>query len=162
MIGRRQNKPCGQYAALFYVIVSNFRSLSSSDFFIFIRKFWWRNILHAQCHFNLRLYTPHPSGTQRTATTQITGHNRRTQQRFRGSVQSRCCRRHEFASGFGNFYLASGNGADSSHWLYGLLNLLTWPLSILWGVPEAAIDANRINEREMIYYYRYEKKEHLD
>ncbi len=64
--------------------------------------------------------------------------------------------------GFGNFYLASGNGADSSHWLYGLLNLLTWPLSILWGVPEAAIDANRINEREMIYYYRYEKKEHLD
>ena len=64
--------------------------------------------------------------------------------------------------GIGNFYLASGNGADSSHWLYGLLNLLTWPISIVWGVPEAVIDANRINEREMIYYYRYDKKEYLD
>lgn len=59
--------------------------------------------------------------------------------------------------GFGNFYLASGNGADSSHWLYGFLNLLTWPVSIIWGIPEAAIDANRINEREMIYHYKYDK-----
>ena len=57
--------------------------------------------------------------------------------------------------GFGNFYLASGNGADSSHWLYGCLNLLTWPISILWGVPEAAVDANRINERELIYHHKY-------
>ena len=57
--------------------------------------------------------------------------------------------------GFGNFYLASGNGADSSHWLYGFLNLITWPISILWGIPEAAIDANTINERELIYYYKY-------
>lgn len=61
--------------------------------------------------------------------------------------------------GGGNFYLASGNGADSSHWLYGFLNLLTWPFSILWGVPEAAVDANTINERELLYYYKYTKKE---
>lgn len=61
--------------------------------------------------------------------------------------------------GFGNFYLASGNGADSTHWLYGLLNLLTWPVSILWGVPEATIDANSINERELVYYYKYTKKQ---
>lgn len=60
--------------------------------------------------------------------------------------------------GIGNFYLASGNGADSAHWLYGTLNLLLWPISILWGVPEAAIDANVINERELIYHYDYEKK----
>ena len=60
--------------------------------------------------------------------------------------------------GFGNFYLASGNAGDSSQWLYGTLNLLTWPISILWGIPEAAIDANRINERELIYYYKYEKQ----
>lgn len=60
--------------------------------------------------------------------------------------------------GFGNFYLASGNGGDSSHWLYGCLNLLTWPISILWGIPEAAIDANRINERELIYYYKYDRQ----
>ncbi len=60
--------------------------------------------------------------------------------------------------GIGNFYLASGNGGDSSHWLYGCLNLITWPFSILWGVPEAAVDANRINERELIYYYKYERQ----
>lgn len=60
--------------------------------------------------------------------------------------------------GIGNFYLASGNGGDSSHWLYGTLNLLTWPISILWGIPEAAIDANRINERELIYYYKYDRQ----
>jgi hypothetical protein len=33
--------------------------------------------------------------------------------------------------GIGNFYLASGNGADSNHWMYGALNLLAWPLSIV-------------------------------
>ena len=59
--------------------------------------------------------------------------------------------------GFGNFYLASGNGGDSSHYLYGFLNLLSWPISIIWGIPEAAIDANRINERELIYYYTYDE-----
>jgi len=58
--------------------------------------------------------------------------------------------------GFGNFYLAAGNGGDSTHYLYGTLNLLTWPISILWGIPEAAVDANRINERELIYYYRFD------
>ncbi|MCQ2741453.1 MAG: hypothetical protein MJ210_05000 [Alphaproteobacteria bacterium] len=60
--------------------------------------------------------------------------------------------------GFGNFYLAAGNGGDGSHYLYGTLNLLTWPISILWGIPEAVVDANRINEREMIYYYRFDSQ----
>lgn len=60
--------------------------------------------------------------------------------------------------GFGNFYLASGNGADSSHWIYGTGNLLLWPLSILWGVPEAVVDANNINERELLYYYQYDQQ----
>ena len=59
--------------------------------------------------------------------------------------------------GFGNFYLASGNGGDSSHYLYGTLNLLAWPISVLWGVPEAAIDAKKINERELVYYYNYDE-----
>ena len=58
--------------------------------------------------------------------------------------------------GFGNFYLASGNGGDSSHYLYGFLNLLTWPISVIWGIPEAAIDAKRINQRELIYYYTFD------
>ncbi|MBR6408936.1 MAG: hypothetical protein IKS23_01665 [Alphaproteobacteria bacterium] len=59
-------------------------------------------------------------------------------------------------TGFGNFYLASGNGAESNHWLYGAGNLLTWPISILWGVPEGFVDANNINKRELIYYYQYD------
>lgn len=59
--------------------------------------------------------------------------------------------------GFGNFYLASGNGGDSNQYLYGFLNLITWPVSVIWGIPEAAIDANRINEREMIYFYTYDQ-----
>ncbi|MSP19487.1 MAG: hypothetical protein EXR74_07945 [Bdellovibrionales bacterium] len=59
--------------------------------------------------------------------------------------------------GFGNFYLAVGNGGESYHYLYGTLNLLAWPISILWGVPEAIIDANTINQRDLIYYYKYSK-----
>jgi len=59
--------------------------------------------------------------------------------------------------GIGNFYLASGNGGESAHYLYGTLNLLTWPLSIIWGVPQAIIDANTINQRELVYYYKYDK-----
>ncbi len=57
--------------------------------------------------------------------------------------------------GGGDFYLASGNAGDSSYWLYGFLNLLTWPISIIWGVPEAAIDAGTINKRELVYYYQF-------
>lgn len=57
--------------------------------------------------------------------------------------------------GIGNFYLASGTEA-SEHWVYGTLNLLTWPYSILWGVPEAGIDASTINKQETIYYYRFD------
>ncbi len=59
--------------------------------------------------------------------------------------------------GFGNFYLASGNAGDNRHYLYGFLNLITWPISVIWGIPEAAVDANRINERELIYYYTYDE-----
>ena len=60
--------------------------------------------------------------------------------------------------GVGNFYLASGNAAQSEHYLYGALNLLTWPISILWGIPEGIIDANRINERELIYFYTFDER----
>lgn len=58
--------------------------------------------------------------------------------------------------GFGNFYLAIGT-EESSQWLYGFLNLLTWPFSIIWGIPEAAIDAENINKRETVYYYTYDQ-----
>ena len=60
--------------------------------------------------------------------------------------------------GFGNFYLGIGTAAESSHILYGFGNLLFWPLSIIWSVPEAAIDADNINKREMLYYYTYDPK----
>ncbi len=63
--------------------------------------------------------------------------------------------------GVGNFYLAAGNGGDSSQYLYGFLNLLTWPISVVWGVPEGVIDANRINERELVYFYTYDEQGRL-
>ena len=56
--------------------------------------------------------------------------------------------------GIGNFYLAAGTN-ESEQWLYGFLNLLLWPASILWGVPEAAIDASNINKKNTVYYYSY-------
>ena len=40
----------------------------------------------------------------------------------------------------------------------GALNLLTWPLSVIWSAPEAAIDADNINKREKLYYYTYDEK----
>ena len=54
--------------------------------------------------------------------------------------------------GFGNFYLAIGTD-ESEQWIYGFLNLLCWPISVVWGIPEAAIDANTLNKRETVYYY---------
>ena len=57
--------------------------------------------------------------------------------------------------GFGNFYLALGQGGDGIQGVYGVVNLLFWPLSIVWGAPQAAIDANSLNKREMLYFYRY-------
>lgn len=60
--------------------------------------------------------------------------------------------------GFGNFYLAAGNSGQSEHYLYGFLNLLSWPISVVWGIPEAAIDATNINKRELIYYYTYNEQ----
>lgn len=59
--------------------------------------------------------------------------------------------------GIGNFYLAAGTD-EGDQWLYGFLNLITWPVSILWGIPEAAVDAGRINMRETVYYYTFDKK----
>ena len=56
--------------------------------------------------------------------------------------------------GFGNFYLASGTD-EGSQWAIGFVNLLTWPISIVWGIPEAAIDAGIINKKNSVYYYSY-------
>lgn len=58
--------------------------------------------------------------------------------------------------GFGNFYLAIGRGNDSVQGVYGIVNLLLWPYSIIWGAPQAAIDAHTLNQRELLYFYHYE------
>jgi hypothetical protein len=58
--------------------------------------------------------------------------------------------------GAGNFYLAIGTD-EHPQWTYGFLNLLTWPFSIVWGVPEAAIDASTINKKETVNYYTFDK-----
>jgi len=56
--------------------------------------------------------------------------------------------------GFGNFYL--GIGADEPvQILYGVLNFIFWPPSILWGVPQATIDAVTLNKRETAFYYQF-------
>lgn len=54
--------------------------------------------------------------------------------------------------GFGNFYLAVGTN-EGVQWAYGFGNLLFWPLSVVWGIPEALTDAKTINQRETVYYY---------
>ena len=59
--------------------------------------------------------------------------------------------------GLGNFYLAFGDGNDPIQGAYGVINLLFWPISIVWGAPQAAIDAHTLNKREMLYYYHYDK-----
>lgn len=57
--------------------------------------------------------------------------------------------------GFGNFYLGMGNGADGSQSIYGVVNLLLWPISPIWGIPQAVIDAKTINERDLVFYYEH-------
>lgn len=59
--------------------------------------------------------------------------------------------------GFGNFYLAAGTD-EGEQWAYGFLNLLTWPASVLWGIPEAAIDANTMNKKATVNYYTFDQK----
>lgn len=59
--------------------------------------------------------------------------------------------------GVGNFYLAFGRGNEGVQCVYGLLNFLFWPTSIIWAAPQGAIDAGTLNEREMLHYYRYNK-----
>ena len=59
--------------------------------------------------------------------------------------------------GFGNFYLAVGTD-QGEQWLVGFLNFLFWPLSVLWGIPEAVIDAGNINSLETYYYYYHDPR----
>lgn len=59
--------------------------------------------------------------------------------------------------GVGNFYLGSGNAAEGSQIGYGVVNLLLWPLSVVWGIPQAYSDADTINKRDLVFFYQYTK-----
>lgn len=49
--------------------------------------------------------------------------------------------------GFGNAYL--------EQWGPFIGNLLFWPLSVVWGVPQAYIDAHTLNKKETLYFYEF-------
>ena len=59
--------------------------------------------------------------------------------------------------GAGNFYLAA-NTEETPQWTYGFVNLLAWPFSPIWAVPQASIDASTINKRELVNYYLFTKE----
>ena len=49
--------------------------------------------------------------------------------------------------GIGNAYL--------EQWGPFVGNLLFWPISPIWAVPQAVIDANTINKKETLYFYEF-------
>ncbi len=66
------------------------------------------------------------------------------------------------AAGALNLILGIGD-AYNGEWGAFACNFLLWPLSILWGVPEAAVTASNINKQETwAYYYHGPGKAQLD
>ncbi len=57
--------------------------------------------------------------------------------------------------GIGNIYLAINTDEKTTNWVLFPVNLLTWPVSILWGVPQAAIDANTANRQATADFYQF-------
>ncbi|WP_231877359.1 hypothetical protein, partial [Oleiphilus sp. HI0043] len=49
--------------------------------------------------------------------------------------------------GFGNVYL--------EQWGAFIGNLLLWPVSVVWGAPQAYIDAKTLNKQETLYFYKH-------
>lgn len=58
---------------------------------------------------------------------------------------------------FGNFYLGSGDAAEGTQIGYGIANLLLWPLSVVWGIPQAYSDADTINKRDLVFFISTQK-----
>jgi hypothetical protein len=52
--------------------------------------------------------------------------------------------------GFGNFYLMSEGSEQTGP---GVMNLLLWPYSPIWGIPQAAIDAETYNQKATVSFY---------
>ncbi len=59
-----------------------------------------------------------------------------------------------FLPGCGNVYLAVGETGRTYQWALAALNFITWPISIFWSIPQTSADADLINKREMVYYFR--------
>lgn len=58
----------------------------------------------------------------------------------------------------GNLYLSAGKDGDSDQVAYGVLNFFfIYPISILWAVPQAAIDAHTLNKKAFVDYYSFDK-----
>ncbi len=56
--------------------------------------------------------------------------------------------------GVGYFYLVSET-EEKQLWYMGVLGVLTYPLSIAWGVPGAHSDAGVLNKKDQVRYYQY-------
>ena len=54
--------------------------------------------------------------------------------------------------GLGNVYLAIGTGEKAQIWGF-VGNLLFWPISVVWGVPQAVIDTPVINKKQTVNFY---------
>ena len=58
----------------------------------------------------------------------------------------------------GNLYLSAGKDCDADQVSYGVLNFFfIYPISILWAVPQAAIDAHTLNKKAFVDYYSFDK-----
>lgn len=49
--------------------------------------------------------------------------------------------------------LPGGGDAYLGQWGAFVGNLLLWPYSVVWGIPEAAITASNMNKKETVYFY---------
>ncbi len=58
--------------------------------------------------------------------------------------------------GIGNIYLAS-TSEYKGNWGLFALNLLLWPASVVWGIPQAGLDAATWNEQASADYYQHNK-----
>ncbi|MBI9018313.1 MAG: hypothetical protein JEZ07_13755 [Phycisphaerae bacterium] len=59
--------------------------------------------------------------------------------------------------GVGNFYLAAA-GDETPQIAYGVVNLLFWPISVVWGIPEGIIDGAALNKRKVYTYFKFDPR----
>ncbi len=62
--------------------------------------------------------------------------------------------------GVGNFYLGAGTDPKTNGGQFGIgiLNVFMWPFSVVWGIPQAVIDAEKLNKIETIRYWNVKRE----